>query len=244
MSTIKEFVKASFRLTGLEVSRFRNTPHPLVYHNIDLLLDVGANVGQYALKARSEGYAKRIVSFEPLSSAYSVLKSAARSDDLWIVHSRSAIGSMDGEIEINMAGNSYSSSILPMLSSHEAASPDSAYVGKDRVPITTLDSVFGDYAGANERVFLKIDTQGYEKAVLDGAKDCIERVDVVQLELSLVPLYEGQELYEYFLSHFRNLGFKIWSLIPGFSDKKTGQLLQFDAVFVRAPKHKVATPFL
>ena len=232
----KKLVKESFRFFGFELTRYRirdKGPSPLLYHKIDLLFDVGANVGQYALLSRAEGYAGRIISFEPLSTAHSVLKQTAKPDSLWIIHEKCAIGAQNGEVEINIAENSYSSSILPMLRAHSDAAPQSVYVGKDSTKIITLDSIFCDYRTAKERAFLKIDTQGFERAVLEGAKNSLGDIHAVQLELSLVALYEGQELYDYFFSYLKKAGFEIWSFVPGFTDSRTGQSLQFDAVFVR-----------
>lgn len=228
----KRLVKGGLGFFGFELTRYKG-PSPLLHHKIDLLLDVGANIGQYALLSRGEGYSGKIISFEPLSAAHSVLEDVAKADGLWVVHERCAIGATNGEIEINIAGNSYSSSILPMLQAHSEAAPQSAYVGKDTAKIITLDSIFYDYRTTDERVFLKIDTQGFERAVLEGAKNCLRDIQVIQLELSLVALYEGQDLYDYFFSYLKNAGFEIWSFVPGFADSRTGQLLQFDAVFVR-----------
>jgi FkbM family methyltransferase len=238
MKQIKKLIKISFKLVGLNISKSQpkpkpKPPSPLVYHQIDLLLDVGANVGQYSLVTREEGFQNKIVSFEPLSEAYKTLKENSKNDGNWIIHERCAVGSAIGETEINISKNSYSSSLLPMLVAHSNAAPDSIYVGKEVAKIITLDSIFNAYYKNNERVFLKIDTQGYETQVLDGAKDCLKYIKGVQLELSIVPLYESQNLYDYFFEFFKDNGFILWSLIPGFTDTKTSQMLQFDAIFVR-----------
>ena len=103
---------------------------PIDFFKIDLLLDVGANIGQYASLARRSGYKGRIVSFEPLKDAHSFLIKVSKSDTLWSVHPRCAIGSKDSIIDINIAENSYSSSVLPILESHTSAAPKSQYIGK------------------------------------------------------------------------------------------------------------------
>ena len=72
-----------------------------------------------------------------------------------------------------------------MLDVHSGAAPQSVYVGKDSAKIITLDSVFYNYRTASERVFLKIDAQGFERPVLEGAKDCLRDIKAIQLELSL-----------------------------------------------------------
>src|SRR5688572_23878121 len=83
--------------------------------------------------------------------------------------SRAAVGAAPGQTEINIAGNSASSSLLPMLKSHSDAAPQSAIVGRTPTDVIPLDSVFDLYYREGRRVFLKIDTQGYERPVLEGA---------------------------------------------------------------------------
>ena len=238
MSLLKTIVKKSFHAAGFDVSRIRRVPaprppSPLVHHGIELLFDVGANAGQYAMLTRTEGYDGRIVSFEPLPDAFEALARNAASDPLWTVHERCALGAVPGEAELNIAGNSYSSSLLPMLHTHSDAAPDSVYVAKALTKVITLDSVFDRYRTRGEKVFVKIDTQGFEAEVLKGASECLRQVYALELELSLVPLYENQQLYDYFLALLSESGFFLWSLSPVFSDQRTGQSLQVDGVFVR-----------
>ena len=116
--------------------------HRLLEHcSIDLVLDVGANSGHYASELRAHGYAGRIVSFEPLESAHAQLAAAAEGDLRWRVAPRMALGDAEGKIDIHVAGNSLSSSILDMLPEHERAAPGSAYVGSETVPVRRLDIV-------------------------------------------------------------------------------------------------------
>ena len=218
---------------GLRRRKKNKPPSPLLTHNIDLLFDVGANVGQYAMLSRTEGYRGRIISFEPLPDAYVIIKAKSKNDPLWIIHKRCAVGSKLGELEINISKNSYSSSLLPMLEAHSSAAPDSVYIGKAKTEVITLDSVFDTYRKNEEKTFLKMDTQGFEREVLSGLSVNLKNIFAVQLELSLVPLYENQDLFEYFFAFFKENNFTLWNLVPGFLNRETGQLLQFDAVFIR-----------
>lgn len=240
-SSWRRFVKTSARSIGFDVIRF----HPessdgakvsavLKHLQIDLVLDVGANEGQFAQALREFGYRGRVVSFEPLSSAYAKLTEASRADEAWELHPRGAIGDHDGEIAIHIAGNNVSSSVLPMLDSHAQAAPESRYIGDEVVPIRQLDNVFGSYRGKSQSVYLKVDTQGYEAAVLRGATQTLAACRAVQLELSLLPLYGGQELWTYFIAELGRQGFELWTVLPGFVDAETGRTLQIDAIFVRA----------
>src|SRR5262245_45187471 len=116
------------RKVGFEVHRYVTSSSPkaelvasLRTFDIDLVLDVGANEGQFAFELRRSGYTGKIVSFEPLSEAHVKLLQASDGDTKWDAYSRCALGDHNGEVELNIAGNSLSSSILPMLESHRSA---------------------------------------------------------------------------------------------------------------------------
>jgi len=164
MLNINRIIKLILRnVFGLEIFWSKNQPlttaqqeaktlvSMLQSFGIDLVLDVGANTGQFASEIRRYGYAGKIVSFEPLSQAHDELLRSSAGDPMWNAYSRCALGDHEGEAEINIAGNSESSSILPMLESHRSAAPSSAYQGKEMVPVKTLDAVAGQYLGGCAR---------------------------------------------------------------------------------------------
>lgn len=225
--------------TGVDVVPYRHTRHPVArrihlfsHYGIDLVLDVGANAGQYGRFLRNIGYTGRIASFEPLSSAFAALEHARAGDPLWDAQ-RVALSNQEGFATLNVAGNSESSSFLPMLPAHLAAFPESRYVNTERVPMTTLARVVAAVP-ADARVFLKVDTQGYERTVLEGAGAAWGRFSGVQLEMSLVPCYDGELLIHEMIAYMSGHGFVLMSLEPGSSDQRTGQLLQIDGLFFRA----------
>lgn len=201
---------------------------------IDLVLDVGANTGQFGSEIRYYGYTGKIVSFEPLSHAHSNLVRTIAGDPKWEAYPPCALGNQNGETVINIAGNSQSSSILPMLEAHRNAAPESAYEGKERVPIKTLDSVAGDYLKNARAPFLKLDTQGFEWYVLDGARETLPHIKGILVELSLVPLYEGQHSWRELIDRLEGEGFALWAFRPGFIDQRQGRTLQVDGVFYRS----------
>jgi FkbM family methyltransferase len=240
---LKSYLKSAARRLGFDLQRF----HParsqaaqlramLSFHKINLIFDVGANSGQYGRELRgSIGYRGRIVSFEPMAAAHSALARLAATDRLWEVAPRTAIGAKDGTTVINVSGNSVSSSILPMLESHADAAPDSRYFASEEVPLATLDKVAVPYFRHDSVAFLKIDTQGYELEVLRGAEDTLSRIVGMQMELSLIPLYEGQKLMPEMLAEVANLGFELWGISPTFAAPATGRMLQVDATFFKYP---------
>jgi FkbM family methyltransferase len=240
---LKYLVKAAARAVGFDLQRF----HPatsqvaqrramLAHHGINLILDVGANVGQYGFELRREiGYTGRIVSFEPMRSSHEALCRAAARDPRWEVARRAAIGAVEGNVTLNISSNLVSSSVLPMLSTHAAVAPASRYVDTEVVPVTTLDAIAPEYLRPDSVTFLKIDTQGYESEVLDGAARTLEHVLGLQLELSIVPLYGGQKLMPELLSRVSALGFDLWGANCAFADSSSGRTLQIDATFFRVP---------
>jgi FkbM family methyltransferase len=205
----------------------------LAVHDINVVLDVGANTGQFARNLRDAGFKGRIVSFEPSELAHSKLLKAAKMDPQWTVAPRGAIGDHDGKVTINISRNSVSSSLLPMLATHLAAEPESCYVGTEEVELHRLDTIAADFASDHDHTFLKLDVQGFEYEVLQGAPCLLKRICGIQLELSLVPLYQGQQLFDPMLHWLQELGFELWSLVPSFVDWNTGRLLQADGIFFR-----------
>ena len=148
---------------------------------------------------------------------------------------RSAAGIESGEIDINLAGNSISSSLLPMLERHEQTAPVSVYSGVETVPIDRIDRLVKDHVAAASSPYLKIDTQGYESVVLQGATGILDAVTAIELEVSLVALYEGQELMEAMIRRLDGLGFRVACMESGFWDRTTGETLQVNCIFVRTP---------
>jgi FkbM family methyltransferase len=201
---------------------------------VSCVLDVGANVGQYAAGLRAWGYRGRIVSFEPLAEAHAALAKRAAGDAGWQVAPRMALGARDGGIEIEISAESDMSSILPQSALLRQISPSSGVKGRERVPLRRLDSAAGDHIGPSDVPFLKIDTQGYEPEVLAGAKALLGRLAGVQLELALVPCYEGERDFRSMIDLLGRLGFEPYLFLPGYFEHKLARQLQIDGVFMRA----------
>lgn len=235
---MKRLVRKALRKAGWELTRFRpescqwaRLKCMLSAHGVDTVLDVGANTGQYAKNLRDAGFKGRIVSFEPISEAHSRLCRIARKDALWTVAERMALGDWDGQTQIHVANNSVSSSLLPMLASHRAADPQSQFVATEAVPIARLDTIAPRFLQDTKSIFLKIDVQGYEKKVLEGAPKLLKRTVGLQIELSLTPLYDGETLLQPMVEYLHAMDFDLWALVPGFVHNRSGRLLQVDGVF-------------
>jgi FkbM family methyltransferase len=224
----------------IDVAPFDHRTHPLArrarlleIHKIDTILDVGANSGQYARQLRNLGYRGKIISFEPLSSAFVELRrNHSKEPHGWTI-ANVGVGSRSGRAVINISANSYSSSLLPILSTCVESAPSARFVAQEEIEVETLDSIIRSMVDSEARLFLKSDTQGYEAAVLAGAGASIERIVGVQVEMSLVPLYQGEMLFLDMVRYLGERGFTLMSLEPGFANPVSGQLLQVDGVFFR-----------
>ena len=234
-------VRLVARSAGIELSRYRReldfggqAVNQLKSHNVDVVLDVGANYGQYATELRSAGFKGRIVSFEPLSGPFATLSRRAAPDPLWDCR-QWALGDFDGTISINIAANDgQSSSALPMLANHSNAFPEANYIGTEDTPVYKLDSVAPKLLRPEDVVFLKVDVQGYERLVLAGGESTIsERCVGLEFELSLLPLYEDGMLIREALDLVYSMGFTLTGLQPVVTDFRTGRLLQADGIFFR-----------
>jgi len=237
---IKHKLRTCLWKAGYDIFKFTPTSHPLARrkrilesYEIDTVLDIGANAGQFAMELREDlDYKHRILSFEPLSTAFQLLQANSTGDAAWEVFN-CAIGDAEEEREINIAENSESSSLLRMLPSHQKFAPESKYIGKEVIAINTLDSLFNDSCETAKNVYMKIDTQGFESRVLKGAENSLMHIDTIQMEMSLVPLYDGELLLNEMLALMANKGYTLVAIEPGFSDPASGQLLQLDGIFHR-----------
>jgi len=236
-------VKASFGAAGFQLSRVPGSDSVLATmaqrrlkflrdDNVSLVLDVGASRGQFGARLRDRGYEGRIVSFEPLAGPFADLERRIQGDGLWTAR-RLALGESDCDSTINVSANTWSSSLLPIASRHVEAAPDSAYVAQQAITIARLDSTASDILGPTDSIYLKADVQGYERDVLSGARETLNQVVLVELELSLCTLYEGQAPYYELMQVLDGLGYDPVALDNEFVEPGTGRVLQINAMFER-----------
>jgi FkbM family methyltransferase len=201
-------------------------------NRVSVVIDAGANHGQFARELRQSGYQGRILSLEPLSTAFAALDAAARTDPLWECH-RVAVADADGQAELHVAGNSVSSSLLAMEARHLEAAPASRYVASERVRTARLDALADDFLRDGDRIYLKLDVQGSESKAIEGARGLLAHVVAIETELSLVALYRNQTPFRDMLELLDAVGYDPVSLEPAYADPRNGHVLQVDGIFLR-----------
>jgi FkbM family methyltransferase len=195
---------------------------------INLVLDVGANTGQYASDLRALGYEGMICSFEPVERSFKRLEERFRSDPKWSGQ-RLALGDRAAEMTINVIPE------LTEMSSLLAPRGDRTGVEEETVQVARLDEMFAELAGgvSDPRVFLKMDTQGYDLAVFEGAAGCLDSVMGLESELSVRPLYEGMRSYTEALSTYEAAGFTL-AHVSVVSRTAEGELAELNCFMKRA----------
>lgn len=226
-------VRRLVRSAGLDVEPKRPVLIDLLRaHGVDVVLDVGANVGQYARRLRAWGYRGRIVSFEPLPAACQALRRAAARDPRWQVRGH-ALGDADANATLHVSQASVFSSILPGRPELFAAFHTARQSGTQEIAVRRLDSIFEELPRAEGAVFLKVDTQGYERQVIAGAAHSLRSIAGVQLEISLTPLYEGEGMLVEMLRMMEEHGYALELIKPVVFEPTSHRLLQIDCSFFR-----------
>lgn len=207
--------------------------------DVNVVLDVGANVGQYARGLRGSGYRGRMVSFEPVSTLAAELRKAAAEDPDWLVHD-CALGDEEATTEINVARGSSRpalvSSLLPSSDFGKSWSEKLRDMDRETITVRRLDSVFDDAVRGieNPRVFLKMDTQGYDLRAFHGAGDVIDQVLGLQSEVSCVPIYEGMPHLTEQLAVYEAAGFAPAGMFQVSRHRSSMRIIEFDLMMVRA----------
>jgi FkbM family methyltransferase len=195
---------------------------------IDTVLDVGANTGQFAASLRSLGYKNRIISFEPIKSVFETLVRRAGKDGRWGAHNF-ALGATSGEAVINVSDYSVFSSMLPTTSAVTEFSASAAVTHKETIEVRTLDETVAEMSG---RIFLKIDTQGYERQVLEGGRNVLSRFKGILMELPIVQFYEGNWQFHEAVEFMASVGFIPAQIHPvNYHSKDTVSLVEVDCLF-------------
>lgn len=238
-TALKALQKGALKF-GVDVRRFNpvvSAPHrrAVILRSLGVThtIDVGANVGQYGSELRNLGFDGEIISFEPMPREFALLTEASNRDDNW-TPMQLAVSNFDGDTTFHVTTNSVASSLLSPVKSKISDDIDTRVAQKIDVTVRRLDGLILPKLPKQAKVFLKVDAQGSEMDVLEGAVSPLERCVAVELEVSVLPLYEGQVSGLALLDYMQQRGWTAVSFNAECVHPKTMMVLQNDVLFVRS----------
>ena len=195
---------------------------------IKVLIDVGANKGQYVERVRKDGYKGQVHSFEPTSN-YEILKKIASLDNDWHVHNI-ALSNFDGEEIMNVSSNQGLSSSLLKPKEILNQGFGIGFTEKEKVIVHRLESIYKEIDMDNG--YLKLDVQGSEMDILLGAERILSKFRFIEFESALVQLYEGETTHYEISRWLMDHGFKPIQVVVTHWDS-SGATISLDAIFER-----------
>jgi FkbM family methyltransferase len=219
------------RRYGLDVRESSKHPNLVDFINdrkIDVVLDVGANAGQFGQKMRGSGYRGAIVSYEPVSSAFEHLERIAKSNHKWTAHNF-AIGAESGELKIHISANSKFTSALSPKGNAQEFHGGIVTDRVESVPVWTLDHVATEYNG---NILIKIDTQGFERQVIEGGRKTVARSKGVLMEVPIIALYNNSWRLSEPIEYMDGIGFVPTQIDPvNYHPMDRQALVEIDCLF-------------
>jgi FkbM family methyltransferase len=231
---VLKLISLGLRVPEAPINRYFELIHLkklLAMLDINCVLDVGANRGQFAYELRAIGYAGQIISFEPIEHEFAKLCQLFAYDSKWRGY-QIALGRENTSTTINVSENSAMSSLLERVESGNAA------IRRQVVEVKRLDGIFASVTGGISRpkVFLKMDTQGYDLEVFQGAEKCLDHIHGIQSEVAVQPLYKGMPLYNESFSLYTKAGYELYN-VSVVNRISSGGLLELNAFLIKPGMH-------
>lgn len=203
-------------------------------YKIDCIIDVGANIGQYHDFLRNHvGYTGLIISFEPDPSTFDVLFKNSQSDNLWIVHDY-ALGKENTTSTLNIMERSvFNSFFEPSHAEIDEFAMYNTVKAKTEVTVKRLDEVMPELVKKHQfkRAFLKLDTQGFDLDVFEGASDCLDIILGIQTEVSFIPIYQNIPSAEQSFSAFKSKGYEVSGLYA-VDESRFPYAVEYDCIYL------------
>jgi FkbM family methyltransferase len=231
---LRIIVKKIFDLLGFVVAwkqPWMNNYTWLRELNINTVLDIGANEGQYAKQIRSILPEAMIYSFEPIPAVYQKLIANGELKYKFKAFNV-GLGTKKEFIQMNLNEFSPSSSLLDMTDLHRNNVPLAQKTDKITIEIHPLD-MYMNQIDINDSLLIKIDVQGFEDKVIDGGVEIIKKAKAITVEVSFQELYQSQPLFKDVYDRLIRLGFEYMGNLDNYFDQKTGAPLYSDALFIK-----------
>jgi FkbM family methyltransferase len=205
----------------------------ITHYNINVILDVGANEGQFAEMVLAMGYHGRIISFEPANNAFNILQKKALIRHNWECHNY-GLSDSDSDARLHVyEDDTFSSLYTPSKEGRNLFGTLIDETGQENIKLMSINSIYSALKlNKSDRILLKSDTQGHDYEVIEGCDQCLQQIDVVMTEASFLPIYQSNATALKILSLLASKGFVLSGLYP-FSFTPDLKLIELDMFFVR-----------
>lgn len=195
-----------------------------------LVIDGGANVGQFADAVRRGFPGVDLRSFEPVQDVFSVLsQNVGEAEEVTLINK--ALGATTGQTQINVNKYRHASSVLDAKQGGAANFDKFRKERSETIEVVTLDDYL-DGESVEGYWLLKLDVQGYELQVLRGAKDSISNFEAVLVEVGIRPTYEGEATLSELMAVLSVSGHRLSAVLDVTRDDDQ-RIVQLDALFLR-----------
>ena len=199
--------------------------------DINTVLDIGANVGEFTAIYHELFPEAKIYAFEPLPDCFFELKE--RTENIENIKSYNlGLGSKDGILKIHMSSWHPASSFRDMADLHKQNYPHSSESQDVDVSINKLDDVLNE-SDLVDNIFIKMDVQGFEDEVIKGGAKIFQKAKVVVVESSFQKLYEDEPLFHGIYALLKPLGYDFVGSLKQSVNKEDGSFLQGDCIFIK-----------
>lgn len=233
MGIVKK-VQDIFYTLGLIIKRVRPENNTwLQNRGIESVIDIGANIGQFAERIHTILPQAKIYSFEPIKACHQQL--LTNTAQLNIKTFNCALGDNSEELEINVSKHAPSSSMLEMADLHKDVFAGTDYIQKEKITVKRLDDVFPEL-GKLGKFMVKIDVQGFEDRVIKGGSQTLKKADLILIETTFQELYHGQLLFNGIYDLLSDLGFEFKGNYTQTLNAKDGSILYAESLFSNTNK--------
>jgi len=237
ISTINKSIRKFLNLFGYEIVKLKYSSPDISIGNwikkldIQTIIDIGSNQGQFIEAISSILPNKKIIAFEPIKSVFDQLILNTKKNPRVTAYNL-GLSDENSIAEINISKNLVSSSIMNMEAIGKKSYPQSEYISKETIQLKKLDDVIS-INDISRNLLVKIDVQGYENKVIAGGSVIINAADVIIIEFSYEPIYEGQWLFDETYDYFTKNGFRFVGLLDQVANQELEVPLYGDAIFVK-----------
>ena len=235
----KGLIKRTFNKIGLDIRRLpAYGPSTLAFlkqYEINSVIDVGANSGQFAREVRSLFPSAYLYSFEPLTEEYTKLVHNMNKNDEKFRAFNMALGETNGKRIMFRDNFTPSSSLLRPTAVQRRTFPHTGTLRETTITVRTLDEVVAENSLCLEpQLFIKLDVQGYEQRVIEGGLHTLKNARLLMIEENYHQFYEGQASFEELFALLLQIGFKYKGSVNQSYHPASGFPLFADGIFVRS----------